>query len=365
MRYIETKTILSKLRTADRWFGIAYNMNLYRGCQHGCIYCDTRSDCYGIGDIAQIAVKRNALELLPAELRARRKKRATIGTGSMNDPYMPVERELRLTRRALGMIADERFPVHVITKSSLAERDADILQEISATYAAVSFTVTCADDALSVRTEPGAPASSERFRAMAALAAKGIYTGVTMMPLLPLINDTRENVEAIVRHAKDAVYPPDVRRDAPQRVEGAFPCRPGARVPRAESTLRSLFRQPLRMLQPQLPEVGRHVPEPVRETGARNPDAVLRPHPARTGVAVLNSRSVPAGPYFGKIIRGRTSHLHMGDAGMRSHCTLLHPGIERSGFPHYRNFPFSRYTPTCVVFLSWRQTEMTESNERY
>ena len=201
MRYIETKTILSKLRTADRWFGIAYNMNLYRGCQHGCIYCDTRSDCYGIGDIAQIAVKRNALELLSAELRARRKKRATIGTGSMNDPYMPVERELRLTRRALGMIADERFPVHVITKSSLAERDADILQEISATYAAVSFTVTCADDALSVRTEPGAPASSERFSAMAALAAKGIYTGVTMMPLLPLINDTRENVEAIVRRA--------------------------------------------------------------------------------------------------------------------------------------------------------------------
>ena len=102
------------------------------------------------------------------------------------------------------MIADERFPVHVITKSSLAERDADILQEISATYAAVSFTVTCADDALSVRTEPGAPASSERFRTMAALAAKGIYTGVTMMPLLPLINDTRENVEAIVRRAKDA-----------------------------------------------------------------------------------------------------------------------------------------------------------------
>ena len=94
--------------------------------------------------------------------------------------------------------------MHVITKSSLAERDADILQEISATYAAVSFTVTCADDALSVRTEPGAPASSERFRAMAALAAKGIYTGVTMMPLLPLINDTRENVEAIVRRAKDA-----------------------------------------------------------------------------------------------------------------------------------------------------------------
>lgn len=204
MRYIETKSILSKLRTADTWFGIAYNMNLYRGCQHGCIYCDTRSDCYGIGDIVQIAVKRNALELLPGELRAKRKNRATIGTGSMNDPYMPVEREIQLTRRALRVIADEKFPAHVITKSNLVERDADILQEIAKTYAAVSFTITCADDSLAARTEPRAPKSSERFRAMEALAGKGIYTGGTLMPLLPFINDTRENVETIVRRAKDA-----------------------------------------------------------------------------------------------------------------------------------------------------------------
>lgn len=204
MRYIETKSILSKLRTTDPWFGIAYNMNLYRGCRHGCIYCDTRSDCYGIGDIAQIAAKRNALELLPGELRVRQKKRATIGTGSMNDPYMPVERELQLTRKALRTIADHKFPVHVITKSDLAVRDADIMQEISKTYAAVSFTITCADDALAARTEPGAPVSSERFRALETLAGKGIYTGVTLMPLLPFINDTRENVEAIVRRAKDA-----------------------------------------------------------------------------------------------------------------------------------------------------------------
>lgn len=204
MRQIETKSILSRLRAPDPWFGIAYNMNLYRGCRHGCIYCDTRSACYGIGDIAQVAFKGNALELLAAALRARRRHRATIGTGSMNDPYMPVERELLLTRRALRIIADERFPVHVITKGSLVERDADILQQIAKTYAAVSFTVTCADDALAARTEPGAPVSSERFRALEALARKGIYTGVTMMPLLPFINDTRENVDAIVRRAKDA-----------------------------------------------------------------------------------------------------------------------------------------------------------------
>lgn len=204
MRSIETKSILSKLRTADSWFGIAYNMNLYRGCQHGCIYCDTRSDCYRVGDISQIAVKRNALELLPGELRAKRKNRATIGTGSMNDPYMPVEEELRLTRRALRIVADEKFPVHIITKSSLAVRDADILQEISRTYAAVSFTVTCAEDALCARIEPRAPKTSERFRAMETLAAEGIYTGMTLMPLLPFITDTPENVGTLVRRAKDA-----------------------------------------------------------------------------------------------------------------------------------------------------------------
>lgn len=203
MQFIEARSILSKLRAPDPWFGIACNMNLYRGCQHGCIYCDTRSDCYRIGDIAQIAVKSNALELLRIELHARRKAPATIGTGSMNDPYMPLESELKLTRRALGVIADEKFPTHIITKGRLVERDADILQQIAKIYAAVSFTITCADDALSARIEPFAPPTSERFRAMEALAAQGIYTGVTLMPLLPYINDTTQNVGAIVRRARD------------------------------------------------------------------------------------------------------------------------------------------------------------------
>ncbi len=203
MRYIEAKSILSKLRAQDTWFGITYSMNLYRGCQHGCIYCDTRSECYQVGDISQISVKQNALELLSKELRGKRSRRATIGTGSMNDPYMPVEKELQLTRRALQMIATERFPVHVITKSNLVERDADVLQEISKTYAAVSFTITSADDSLSQKIEPHAPPTSERFKAMKRLADRGIYTGVTLMPLLPFINDTKENVSAILRQAKD------------------------------------------------------------------------------------------------------------------------------------------------------------------
>jgi DNA repair photolyase len=204
IQYIETKSILSKLRQEDTWFGISCNMNLYRGCQHGCIYCDTRSECYGINDISMISVKKNALDLLAKELISKRKNRATIGTGSMNDPYMPIEKELQLTRNALQIIAKEKFPVHIITKSNLVERDADILQDISKTYAAVSFTITAADDFLSQKIEPYAPPSSERFKAMKLLAEKGIYTGVTLMPVLPFINDTIENITAIIEQAKEA-----------------------------------------------------------------------------------------------------------------------------------------------------------------
>ncbi|MCL1867692.1 MAG: radical SAM protein [Paludibacter sp.] len=203
-QYIEAKSILSKLREKDTYFGISYSMNLYRGCQHACIYCDTRSECYGICDISKISVKKNALELLHKELAAKRKNRATIGTGSMNDPYMPLEKQLQLTRRALEIICAEKFPVHIITKSVLVARDTDILQKIAKTYAAVSFTITTADDTLAQKIEPHAPPTSERFRAMKHLAKAGIYTGVTLMPLLPFINDTAENLTAIIQTAKES-----------------------------------------------------------------------------------------------------------------------------------------------------------------
>jgi DNA repair photolyase len=93
-------------------------MNLYRGCQHGCIYCDTRSECYGINDISQISIKENAIDLLQKELSSKRKQKATIGTGSMNDPYMPIEKEIKLTRKALEVINKNKYPVHIITKSN-------------------------------------------------------------------------------------------------------------------------------------------------------------------------------------------------------------------------------------------------------
>lgn len=203
MESVEAKSILSRLKDPDPWFGISYNMNLYRGCQHGCIYCDTRSECYGIGDISRIKIKSNALQLLSGELRSKRNK-GTIGTGSMNDPYMPLEKETRLTRGALEVISSHRFPVHVITKGELAARDSDILQDISRTYAAVSFSVTTADDKLACKLEPGASSPSSRFAAMEKLASDGIYTGITMMPMLPFITDTAQNMEDIIRRAADA-----------------------------------------------------------------------------------------------------------------------------------------------------------------
>lgn len=204
VEYVTVKTILSKLRQPDPYFGITYNMNLYRGCQHGCIYCDTRSECYRVGDISKISIKQNSLELLNNELRLKRARKATIGTGSMNDPYMPIEGDLEITRNALKIILKEKFPVHVITKSDLITRDIDVLHDISDIYAAVSFTITTSDGNLSKKIEPWAPETSQRFKAMEQLAKNGIYTGITLMPLLPFINDTEENIKNILKRAKDA-----------------------------------------------------------------------------------------------------------------------------------------------------------------
>lgn len=178
-------------------------MNLYRGCQHGCIYCDTRSDCYGIGELSDIRFKRNAVTLLEKELAGRR-RRGTVTTGSMHDPYMPVEKTAELTREALRRLALHRFGVHVITKSDLVTRDIDILTEIGRTYAAVSLTVTTSDDALAGRLEPGAPSPSKRFAAMAKLARSGIYAGITLMPTLPWITDDPEALRDLIRRAADS-----------------------------------------------------------------------------------------------------------------------------------------------------------------
>jgi DNA repair photolyase len=122
----------------------------------------------------------------------------------MNDPYMPIKKKYNLAGQALEAIADFRFPVHVITKSDLVLKDLDTLERINQVYAAVSFTVTTTDDALAKKLEPGAPLPSARFAAMRVLADHGIHTGVTMMPILPFIEDSKDNIRGIVEQARAA-----------------------------------------------------------------------------------------------------------------------------------------------------------------
>ncbi|MBI9051532.1 MAG: radical SAM protein [Anaerolineaceae bacterium] len=200
---IQARSLVNPVKQPDTWFGLRYNMNLYRGCQHRCIYCDSRSQCYQITDFDhEVLYKENAIAQLNDELDRKRIK-GTIGTGSMNDPYMPIEKELQLTRQAMQVIADHRFPVHILTKSDLVLRDMDILQQIKEQFALVSFTITAAEDALSNVIEPGASPSSKRFEAMHILAKNGIQSGVLLMPILPYITDSRKNIEPLLRKAVD------------------------------------------------------------------------------------------------------------------------------------------------------------------
>ena len=188
MHFVQAKTILTP-----------HSMNIYRGCTHGCIYCDSRSKCYQFThDFEDIEVKENAVELLEATLQKKR-KRCMIGTGSMCDPYIPLEKELCLMRRCLEVIDRHDFGVTVLTKSDLVMRDLDILSRINKkTKAVVQMTLTTADDELCRKIEPGVCPTSRRFEALCACRDAGIPTVVWFSPLLPFINDTRENLEGIV-----------------------------------------------------------------------------------------------------------------------------------------------------------------------
>ena len=201
IKEINAKKILLHVKQPDDWFGLKYNMNLYRGCQHSCIYCDSRSKCYRISNFdGVVAAKINAPELLKNEL-PRKRVKGVIGTGSMNDPYMPIEADINLTGRILKIIEEHRFPIHILTKSDLVLRDIETLQKINLVNAIVSFTITTADDLLGSQLEPGASLVSKRIRALDMLSAHGITTGIYMMPILPFIEDNTANITKIVKLA--------------------------------------------------------------------------------------------------------------------------------------------------------------------
>lgn len=180
-------------------------MNLYRGCVHGCIYCDSRSRCYHIDHpFEDIEVKRNALDLLDAALRKKR-RRGMLSTGAMTDPYIPEEEIFGLTRGAMRLALRHGFGFTLQTKSTRVLRDLPLLQELNArTRCVVQMTLTTADEALCRRIEPNVSATLERARALQTLADAGVPTIAWLTPILPFINDTPENLLAVLRLLKDA-----------------------------------------------------------------------------------------------------------------------------------------------------------------
>lgn len=180
-------------------------MNLYRGCLHGCIYCDSRSRCYQINHpFEDIEVKENALELLEKALISKR-KRCMIGTGAMTDPYIPIEKDLQLTRGALELIYEHGFGIAIQTKSTLILRDLELLAKINQrSKAVVQMTLTTHDDALCRYLEPNVAVTSQRVSALKAFRDVGVPTVVWLDPILPFLNDTRENIEGILESCIDA-----------------------------------------------------------------------------------------------------------------------------------------------------------------
>ena len=195
MHYADYKTILSPKN----------GMNLYRGCSHGCIYCDSRSNCYQMDhDFEDIEVKRDAALILEDQLR-RKRKPCMISTGSMCDPYIPLEEELRLTRRCLELIERYGFGLSILTKSARILRDMDLLTAINAkTKCVVEMTLTTYDEDLCRKLEPNVSTTLERFRALEAMRDTGVPTVVWLCPTLPFINDTEENLAGLLDYCVKA-----------------------------------------------------------------------------------------------------------------------------------------------------------------
>ncbi|MCL1810981.1 MAG: radical SAM protein [Methanomassiliicoccaceae archaeon] len=195
MHYADYKTILSPKN----------GMNLYRGCTHGCIYCDSRSTCYQMDhDFEDIEVKRDAPRILEAQLKKKRNL-CMIGTGSMCDPYIHLEEELQMTRQCLSLIERYGFGLSILTKSSRILRDMDILKAINnKTKCVVQVTLTTFDEDLCRQIEPNVSTTFERFQVLKAMNEAGIPTVVWLCPILPFINDSEENLRGLLDYCIEA-----------------------------------------------------------------------------------------------------------------------------------------------------------------
>ncbi len=218
-QFIQAKTILNKTRRRDSWFLDDYTLNPYSGCSFNCLYCYIRGSKYGEHMQEKVSVKQNAVDLLEKQLanRAKKGQHGFIVLSSATDPYLHLEKELKLTRQLLEVILHYRFPVHVITKSDMVCRDIDILKQIgdhailppdlAASAPAkvfITFSFSSVDDKVAAIFEPGATPPSIRLKALQAVLEAGLYAGVSMMPLLPFISDTADSLHRMFGAFKQA-----------------------------------------------------------------------------------------------------------------------------------------------------------------
>ncbi|MDD1776713.1 MAG: radical SAM protein, partial [Candidatus Helarchaeota archaeon] len=205
----EFKTIINKMKYIDSWWYIRYTINPYQNCEHRCIYCDARSERYYLSDDFDqtIIVKKNVKEQLDRRLaRARTFLPDITALGGVNDCYMPAEKEFKNSRQILEVLLKYKYPVSISTKSTLVLRDLDLFRKISEeTWCAIAFTITSVDEEVSSFLEPYAAPSEERFLALERIKQEcpGIQTAVNFMPIVPFLEDTDENLEAVIRRAHE------------------------------------------------------------------------------------------------------------------------------------------------------------------
>ena len=211
IKEIEAKSILRKYKKIDSWFISRYGMNLYRGCTHNCVYCDGRAEGFYVeGEFGEdVVVKTNAIEILRRELDPKRKRVAlkkcyTMPGGGVGDSYGPAEKRYQLTQKALQLIYEYNFPVHILTKSTLVKRDVDLLKKINEqNRAIVSCSFSSIDEKISAIFEPGVPTPTERLETLAFFKKEGIACGMFLLPVIPFITDTPQLMEQAISKATE------------------------------------------------------------------------------------------------------------------------------------------------------------------
>jgi DNA repair photolyase len=218
VKKIKVKSVLNKQKHVDDWFLSSYSLNPYSGCSFNCVYCYTRGSKYGEHQVPGLAAKINSPEVLVRQLknRARKREYGFIAFGSATDPYLPLEKDLKITLELLMIILRFHFPVHLSTRSPLVLRDLDILKKIGEkailpkefegkmdTGVVISFSFSTTDENLARIFEPGAPSPQERLETMQKCKEQGLRVGVLFMPLLPFLSDSEEHIDKMVKDAKD------------------------------------------------------------------------------------------------------------------------------------------------------------------